>query len=95
MPCTGASTSSKQVPQSLKAKCHSPRGSLLIESGITNVVQVNGKGICLETDYSEVFKAFLEIQTDNHLFMGPQVCFHHFTADENGLPIIMWEGLFL
>lgn len=95
MPCTGASTSSKQVPQSLKAKCHSPRGSLLIESGIANVVQVNGKGICLETDYSEVFKAFLEIQTDNHLFMGPQVCFHHFTADENGLPIIMWEGLFL
>lgn len=64
------------------------------EGGIANVVQVSGKGVCLEADSSQVFRAFLETQADNHLFVGPQVGFHHLTVDESALPQAMQRVYF-
>lgn len=66
----------------------------LTESGIANVVQGSGKGVCLEANSSKVFGAVLETQADNPIFVGPQVCFHHLAADENGLPVTMWRVYF-
>lgn len=83
--------SSKRVPRSLEVKRPSPGGGLPAAGGIANVAQVNGKGSCF---LQNLFRGFLETQADSCPFVGPQVCFHLLTADENAVPIAMGRVYF-
>lgn len=72
--CRGASASSSleacklnAVPTGLTANC---------KSGVANILQVNGKGVCLEVAASEVFRAVLGTQAGSLHVVGPLVCSH-------------------